>query len=473
MEIAYHSPVRPIFRQWLPECALGAFLLFVLLRELGTFPAVWADEGLFIIVAKMLAQGKGYGLPLMDTTWFYPYFLNVGPTLIVPSALSMMLFGPSIEAARFPMTLYAIAAVIVTYIFTEKLFDRTAARWTTALLVTLSAFINTAKPVLGESPGFFFLMIGLILLLQPDTWKRGAGSGFAFGLAVVTKITYGLILPALGCAWLLAIWKRKWIEVKSLTISILLTLLLFAAWRAVEMSHTLGAGLTQELHNFLIGGDSSPLFSTLLQNPDQLTRVPYLAYGVFLLLGGVGLWKARRRLDRTLTIVVTVLIALFTLYFLNGFLWYRLLLPAHLLLLPFVPSGAMHILTKRNASLVLGAIVLFQAFWQLDHRGSGRGTTPQETAAILERDYADQELYIVQTEVFSRLPGNPHWKFLTPHLSFSLPQSFSTVSGDQCQIPIVQKLTAEEEATYADHALRLAGSFFLLRPPYPCPYSPP
>jgi hypothetical protein len=72
-----------------PELGIAAIIAFFSIRELGTFPASWADEGLFIIVAKMVATGQGYALPLLDQVWSYPYFLNVGPALIYPSAASI------------------------------------------------------------------------------------------------------------------------------------------------------------------------------------------------------------------------------------------------------------------------------------------------------------------------------------------------------------------------------------------------
>lgn len=298
-----------------------------MLRELGTFPASWADEGLFVIIAKMAAGGQGYAMPLLEGKWLYPYFLNVGPTLIYPVALSIKLFGLSLVAARIPMVLWMIVCTVLFYVFTRKIAGRTDARWATILLITLSAFVNTGKPVLGEIPAFTLLLGGILMLMQRPSWKRTIGTGALFGLAFLTKITFGLILPAIGVAWLAALWKKNWREAIDLTVIGALTVLIFVPWRILEMSHTIGSsGLIEQMQNFLAGGDGSTLMYVLRFTPELLLRIPYLAFGAFFIFATRGWWKLRKRMTLTPWIVIGALVVLFTLYFLNGFGWYRLLL---------------------------------------------------------------------------------------------------------------------------------------------------
>src|SRR3989338_7740322 len=129
--------------------ALIGVALFFFTRELGTFPAAWADDSLFMIVA----------LPILDRPWSSPYILGVGPTLLLPVALAIKLFGFSVAIARLPMLDFLCATAFCMYIFTNHIAGRNAARWTSALLISLSAFVNTGKPVLGEVPVFFFLLL--------------------------------------------------------------------------------------------------------------------------------------------------------------------------------------------------------------------------------------------------------------------------------------------------------------------------
>jgi 4-amino-4-deoxy-L-arabinose transferase-like glycosyltransferase len=457
-------------RVWLPEALIIALTLFFAVRELSVFPAPWADEGLFIIVAKMMTWGQGYALPLLDTNWHYPYFLNVGPTLIAPVALSLKLFGGSIAVARLPMVLWICVSVLLTYIFTKKLLGRTHALYASALLITLSAFVNTGKPVLGEIPAYVFLIAGFLTLEYAKGWKRTLWTGFLFGLCFLTKITFGLILPALGLAWLWAAWKRDWKEVQSLSLIGILTVIVYLPWRILEMSSTLGGSLSDELQNFLLGkGGDSTFMYVLRENRELLLRLPFVAFGIILILGLTGLWMYRKQMSSTLWIFISALIILFILYFLNGFGWYRLLLPGHLLLLPFVPLGAWSIFGKRTGSMILIAIIAVQAWWQLDHRGSGIGTTGDEAAAIIQEEYADTDLVIEQTEIFARLPQNPKWHFLMPGLSFSIPSEFVTLHDEYCLMPLLIKESKERLDEYGDRAKRIAGSYFVLLPPHCTP----
>ena len=463
-------------RSSLPELGIVLLLAFFALRELGTFPAPWADEGLFMIVAKMVAAGKGYALPLLDQTWYAPYFLNVGPTLIIPSAVSVMLFGLSIEALRLPMVLWLTAATFLTYRFAYRLFGRRDACWSALLLVTLSAFINTGKPVLGEIPAMVFTLLGLLALLWPRGWKRTLGAGLAFGFAFLTKITFGLLLPALGVAWIIALARRDWKEARDLTLIGLLTVLVYLPWRMVEATYTIGGDFFAEIVNFLFaGGGETAFLRVFTEQPQLLLRMPYLAFDVFLVLGLIGLWGARKKVPVTVAATVTTAVLLFALYCFNGFGWYRLLLPAHLLLLPFVPAGAFALPAPRKVMMTgLGIICVAQFWWQFTHRGSSTATESGEAAIVVMQDFAERDLLIEQAEIFAQLPLNPHWRFVIPNLSFSMPEEYGTVSGALCRIPLLRKMTEEQIPAFTTEGAkvtRVAGRIYLIEPPYPCPHT--
>ncbi len=458
--------LRP-FRSWLPEILLVLLAGFFFFRELGTFPASWSDEGLFIIVAKMAAAGRGYVLPLLEHDWAYPYFLGVGPTLIYPSALSIQLFGLSIAAARLPMTLWLIAATSLFYWWTRTSLGRRRALWATALLVSFSAFVNTGKPVLGEIPGFAFVLAAFLCMGKDAKWP--VASGLLLGLAIVTKITYGILLPALGVAWLVAAWNRNWREMGRLTAIGLLAFGTFMAWHMVELANTPESGLLQEIRNFVFGGGDNETLFFLRHRLHLLLTLPYVAYATFFVLGMTGLWLSRKRLGTSLTVTIGVGIALFTLYFLNGMGWYRLLLPGHLLLLPFVPSGAERIVGKRFAAVILTLIVIAQTAWQFDHRGSSTSTGGQDVAEYILRNFSEQNLLVEPTEVFARLPVNDHWLFLMPELSFSLPEHYRVPTAAQRCIPIIRKVNDEERAALGDRVRPLTGSYIAVAPPADCP----
>ena len=455
--------------RWLPEALLAVTALFFVFRELGTFPAVWNDDGLFMIVAKSFASGHGYVMPILGREWAYPYFLAVGPTLILPVALSMKLFGISALAARIPMALYLLGASALFYVLANRLTNRTAARYGTALLITLSAFVNTGKPVLGEIPAAFFLLLGL--LLWPRAERSFAWSilcGAVLGLAILTKLTYGLVLPAIGVAWILTCTQRQWRISWKLAIIGVTAFLVFLPWRILEASQQ--PGLLGEFLFLLGGTGENPVpFLTIPENPSILLRFPFFAYAFFLITGSIGMRRVWIRDQSRLLTVIASMIALFTLYFLTSFGWYRHILFAHILLLPFVPVGVLYLFRKRVGSVVLLLIIFLQTAWQWDHRGASSSTYGAAAAAWVREEYADKDLIIQQAEVFAVLPENLHWLYLTnPILSRHLPTHFVTPDERHRCMPVLRRLSEEDRKEFFGRLIPVAGPYFLVEPPAHC-----
>ena len=454
--------------------ALIGGALFFFTRELGTFPAAWADDSLFMIVARSIADGKGYTLPILDRPWSYPYILGVGPTLLLPVALAIKLFGFSVAIARLPMLDFLCATAFCMYIFTNHIAGRNAARWTSALLISLSAFVNTGKPVLGEVPGFFFLLLGLLTLQwKPRGSLWGSLAGICFGLAVLTKITYGLVFPAIGVAWVASALRRDWKSSFHLTIVGMFAVTIYLPWRLLELLSQ--PGLLRDFL-FLWGGNENHTavpFSFLLSHPTTLFRLPFLVFGLFFLLGSIGFWRLRPRLSFSLQIFLPTLAALFVLYFGSSFLWYRHLLPAHLLLLPFVTMGMQVILKRPFTEIALITIVALQGIWQLDHRGASYNAEAMNVATTIVQDFSEKPLIIQQAEIFARLPENTQWFFLTnPLITQRLPAPLGILSPAQRCLPILRKLNGKDLREFGERAQKIEGRYFVVSPPSSCPLPP-
>jgi 4-amino-4-deoxy-L-arabinose transferase-like glycosyltransferase len=456
-------------RRHFPELILILAALFFTYRELGTFPRSWLDEGLFIMTARFVAAGHGYGIPLLDHVWYYPYFLAVGPTIILPAALSMKLFGASVAAARLPMTFYVLGSVIATYGFTARMANKNAARFAAALLITLSAFINTGKPVLGEIPAFFFLLLGFWAMDQlKGSTKKGLASGIFFGLALLTKLTYGLILPALAVGWIAALLKKKWGTAWMLTLSGVMTVVVYLPWRIAEAMHTPLGSLTSEIGESIFGSGDLPLFYVLRENRELLMRLPLLAFGCILILGLLGLTSKQIRLSWFTRLTLGTTAVLFVLYFLNSYGWYRHLLTAHLLLIPFVPAGMFRIAERKIAMFLLIAIIVAQGVWQFQHLGSGLSTALAETVEIVQRDYTAKNLIIEEAEVFAQLPENPHWLFLIhDNVSPTMPPEFRELDATLACWPRLRKLGPGEAQTLGKRVKEIGG-YSLVEPPANC-----
>lgn len=461
--------MRTRLLQWWPEIALSMVSGYFIFRELGTFPAAWADDSLFMIVAREIAAGRGYALPILEKHWFYPYTLGVGPSLILPVAIAARLFGFSIAVARLPMTGFLLATLATFYFFTLRIAGRSTARWSTALLVTLSAFVNTGKPVLGEIPALFFLFLGLLLLQKKLTTTRSIAAGVCFGLVVLTKISFGLLYPAMGIVWLSFLLRQQWSELRQCTIMGTVAVAVFLPWRIVEF--LVSPGIINDIL-FLWGKeqkDSVFPFFTLLESPSTLLRLPFLAFGIILFAGSLGFWKIRASLAPALRLIVPPFILLVVLYFGSSFLWYRHLLPAHVLLLPFVPIGMEAAFKKRLAGIALAVILALQVGWQLDHRGARRSAEEKDVARTIAQDFAESPLIIQQAEIFVRLPENPRWLFLTnPLLTRHIPAPFGILSALQRCLPILRKLGEQERQEWEGRAQNIGGSYFIITPPASC-----
>jgi 4-amino-4-deoxy-L-arabinose transferase-like glycosyltransferase len=360
-----------------------------------------------------------------------------------------------------------LAAVVTTYCFSWRIISRVSAQWTAALMITLSAFVNTGKTVLGEIPAFFFLMAGLFTFERvKNPWTRGFVSGIFFGLAIVTKITFAIVLPALLLVCVTELLRRRFRDMLSIMVSGVVTILVCIPWRLLEIFHTPMGSLTDEIGKFVLGGGDMPLFFVLRETPELLVRLPFLAFAVIAFFGFLGFCRTRTKSETR--IVIGTMVVLFMLYFINGPGWYRHLLPAHLLLLPFVPAGMVVLLHRRIAAALLSLIILLQGMWQLMYRGAGQGTALAETVAVVKSEYAETDLLIEQAEVFVQLPRNPHWLFLIrDRVSPTMPEQYMNPTGPERCWKHLRKLNSDELAFYAKKAVK-AGNAYVVPPPANC-----
>jgi 4-amino-4-deoxy-L-arabinose transferase-like glycosyltransferase len=463
---------RTYFSAWLPEAILLAAFSFFALRLLGSFPRAWADDGLFMIVAKMVAQGRGYVLPVLGWDWPQPYILAVGPTLILPVALAIKLGGMSIAIARIPMVLYLFATLCVTYAYTRGVFGPTSARWIMALFISFSAFINTGKPVLGEIPGFFFLMLGFLLLRSMGQRKYAIGTGIAFGLAVVTKLPYALLLPALGIAWIVNIGERRHGEARQLIvvgITALCVILAGAYWLGA-----LESGYFHEIELFALGqtgSNDTRLFEPIFNRPTEFLRIAYAHYVLVVILATIGWWESRASFRRTEHLLLALLPLLFAIYFLHGPGWYRHLLPSTLFLFLFLPKGAQVVLGKRMGLLLLAGIILTQGVWQYQMHGASPDPQGQTAAETIQQSWTNAKMIIVEPEIFVRLPDNPNWLFLTDEMREATrrpPEVEKRFEETRC-LPVLRRLSREDAANPPTGAKLVSGRYFLLPPAGDCP----
>jgi 4-amino-4-deoxy-L-arabinose transferase-like glycosyltransferase len=195
------------------RAVLVLLLMFAATANLTTWPLTWYDEGSHAMVPKSLVLFGVYADYDSSGFRYYGPTTGVGPTVLVPIAAVFKLFGIGLLQARMVMAAYLVLAVIAFHLLARRIMGEIAA-WVAAVMFVLTPGAGTleyGRQVLGEIPGFFFLCLGLSVMVSQV--RRACGrrlllSGVLLGLAAVTKYQLlVIIMPGLVLAWLLSTWR--------------------------------------------------------------------------------------------------------------------------------------------------------------------------------------------------------------------------------------------------------------------------
>ena len=199
-------------RPWL--LVFGALLLyFFVFHNLTRFPAPWFDEGSHLHVPKTLVKYGEYADISSEGFRYYGPTIGVGPTVMLPIAAMFKVFGVGLLQARLVMALYLLAAMYTFYRLTEHVAGKSVAWVALALMLSSRSvlFLEYGRQLLGEVPGFFFLVLALYMWFSKwneNDNKRLVLIGLFFGLAMITKYQYLLFLaptliPLMGSGYFL------------------------------------------------------------------------------------------------------------------------------------------------------------------------------------------------------------------------------------------------------------------------------
>lgn len=333
--------------------------LFVVAALLATTnlpyaPRTWFDEGSHLHVPKTLVRHGKYAdiSATPDGGIEFRYHgptVGIGPTIMLPVAAVYQVFGVGLTQGRLVIVIYLAIALVAGYALARHLYDRWIALIALALLlasrtVHYEGLIEYGRQVLGETPGVAFVFLGMLAWLtalktaaQPEmqrahrTWSVLAGLGF--GLALVTKNQFALILP-LALA-LIALLDWRYYRAGNWTLRLVPPVIAvgcFALWTVIQFA-LLGPGTFFENLQQTRQAAGGAIFvfnlrSTLragyyLLRPDLFGGlvVPALAYTI---------WRARRRTSEGLCeALLALIIGLWLAWFVGASLgWPRYAFPA-------------------------------------------------------------------------------------------------------------------------------------------------
>lgn len=208
--------VRSNFVYWLLVILVAGWCLFWTFDRLDKFPHIWVDEGVFIQMAQMLGERGLLTIPVgpgLVSTQPFLYSISTAYPVLWPVTGAIHLFGLNLWAARLPMALYLLGTIGLGGWLFYKIFDRWAALLATAMLAVFPSLFFYGKPVQGEVPAFFWLLMffGSFFWSSKST-RRATGqiflAGIFLGLGATAKIPFapGMVLLLLWWWW--SVWQQ-------------------------------------------------------------------------------------------------------------------------------------------------------------------------------------------------------------------------------------------------------------------------
>ena len=274
---------------------------FFVFHNLTRFPAPWFDEGSHLHVPKTLVTYGVYADISSEGFRYYGPTIGVGPTVMLLIAAMFKLFGVGLLQARIVMALYLLAAIYLFYRLVEHLAGNRVSWIALALILSSRSvlFLEYGRQLLGEIPGFFFILIALYLWFSKwngNDWKRLSLIGLLFGLAMITKYQYLLFLaPTLILSWFLDIFYYKTSTHRNFLVPGIIAAGSFGIWQLLTLQY-LGPSTAMENLALLRASAEGAAFNfnlnQLAANFGELTSravylgalIPAVLYGFFISL---------------------------------------------------------------------------------------------------------------------------------------------------------------------------------------------
>ena len=326
-------------RKFPPQEILLALVLVavtvVSISRLTTFPRIFYDEGITIEIARNFqlfgisdistAPGQFTDAPYINASSGFP--------VTIPLALFFRLFGFGLVQARIYALLWLLACFVAVYIFSKRLWGSTHAISAVLLLATFAPLYDNGRRVLGEIPGFVFLLAGLFVLM---TRHKPVVAGIFFGLATVSKPSvYLLVVPALMIA---AIYNR---EVRKSIMPILVGVFpVILLWVWLTLPNPLSIHAWEQLLIYYQNPNITSLSGNFIRNLRMfLSQSTLMYFSSIAILISLALYPKRHyiRTDSFVSFLIPYG-ALLVLYFLRSPGWLKYLLPLELLILIVLPE---------------------------------------------------------------------------------------------------------------------------------------
>ncbi|KKT25834.1 MAG: hypothetical protein UW11_C0023G0024 [Parcubacteria group bacterium GW2011_GWA2_43_9b] len=390
------------------------WVLFFSWQTLTTRPRLWTDESINIEMARNFSLFGKLDVIVKPGVFsgHQAILQSTGYPVTASLALFFKLFGFGAVQARVYMLIWMALLLLLLLVFVKKVFGAFGAPWTILLIAGLAPFYANGRSVMGEIPGFIFLLLGVYFL-----WYRNDNrfiSGVFFGLAAVARPSvYLLLLPALA----LGVFLQKDRPVKRLLSVGSGMILPVVGWLLLAMPDPLAlsewAGLVSFYKNpfggMSVWGNMSQNFFWLFQHSTLLYfngLVAVIMAAIFLNHDFYG--RHKNFLNFFIAYYIFAL-----LYFLKSPGWLRYIIAGQLLVLAVLPPAWAAIIDKLKfkegaiKKALVGVPLLFLIILQLFHllyrSDLFYSETPQKVAEFINAQPADKTVGIINAPIVSAL----------------------------------------------------------------------
>jgi hypothetical protein len=325
-------------------------------------PRTWFDEGSHLHVPKTLVQHGVYADISSEGYRYYGPTVGVGPTVMLPIALVFKLFGVGLLQGRLVIVGYLFVALTAFYALARRLHGPLVGLLALTLLLASRTFsyegiIEYGRQVVGEVPGVAFLILGMLAWLaalrstassrqSPKGYPVGGQSikgglhtvycllaGISFGMALVTKNQFVLIVPpALLLAGLLDWCYYRAGSWQLRLIPLVVACGCFGVWTLAQFQFLGPGSFFENMRQtrqaaggaiFVFDGHAMLRASAYLLRPD-------LYGGLLIPTLGYALWRARQRNTQGLAeALIVLMVGLWLLWYVVASLgWPRYAFPA-------------------------------------------------------------------------------------------------------------------------------------------------
>ncbi len=313
-------------------------------------PRPWFDEGIYLQVAKNVAQEGLWALRVSPHQTVGLEYITVGFPVILPVAFSIRIFGASLLAARSVMLAWIVLGILLAGYLGYRMYGRKAGLASASFLASFGPWYANGKNVMGEVPGLVLMMASLIFLTRIEKGERHWWDFFwltTFAcLAAVSKPSFLVLGPAMVLAIAVLLWRGVRLTWPIAAAIIVPIVSVFAVWMWTQFGGFPGS---EVLHHYLnpyglddVGAVMRDNFLGMLTHvtPLHLLLMSGLIVIAFYLRG----WRKIKAVECALSFVIVL--TLFS--YLRTAGWYRYFFVAQIscfLLLPLVPmvfSGKLH-----------------------------------------------------------------------------------------------------------------------------------